>query len=65
MLICMRTGARARERVVAYACVYSPAGWGAIIGGSEEWTRGRRGAGLGLAWVLSLFGERGGPFFLG
>lgn len=36
VLICMRTGARARERVVAYLCVYSPVGWEAIVGGSEE-----------------------------
>ena len=36
VLICMPTGARARDRAVVYLCVYSPAGWEARIGGSEE-----------------------------
>lgn len=37
VLICMPTGARARDRAVVYLCVYSPTGWEARIGGSEEW----------------------------
>lgn len=72
MLICMRTGARARERVVAYLCV-SPAGWEAIIGGSEEWTGGggeQDWDSLGFCFSLEnvvgpFFLVRLGPLFLG
>lgn len=46
-----------------FICVYSPAGWEAGIGGSEEWICGRRGAGLGFTWVCFLFEKRGGLFF--
>lgn len=61
MLICMPTGARARDRAVVYLCVYSPASWEARIGGV---VLGGGGAGLGVTWVLFLFGKRGGLLFL-
>ena len=64
VLICMPTGARARDRAVVYLCVYSPTGWEAKIGGYEEWIWVPRGAGLGVTWVLFLFEKPGGLFFL-
>ena len=42
MLICMPTGARARDRAVVYLCVYSPASWEARIGGVVLGAEGSR-----------------------
>ena len=60
VLICMPTGARARDRAVVYLCVYSPASWEARIGGVVLGAEGSRtGSHLGF---VSLWKTWWAPF---
>ena len=61
VLICMPTGARARDRAVVYLCVYSPASWEARIGGVVLGAEGSRtGTHLGFVSLWKTWWKRGG-----